>query len=204
LPLKPIEEIADWLISRTDDVKARIRIAKVHYNIGFAAYTQGDSNSAMKHLAAAFRFQPDWHAANGLAYISFTTGARTEACGWIEQAVALATNAAERSLSLYNEAIFHLKDSDFLQAHNRLIAAGREMSYTLMSDGKGAIISVLRVPELEDGQVQVFERANIRLDEAIAKATEIAEFLEKYDKIRRSSTSHTMLGGSESNRPASS
>jgi hypothetical protein len=187
LPLKPPSDIVDWLVARVEPQEARRKMSMRHVTASYASYGNGDITATIKHLDAAFRLFPHWDAGNNIAYINLISGDYIAAREWAQRALPLAENPAHKALSHYNGAIAAAQDGDLTVARELLTAAATDLAERSTVDEDDEYEAhYLLIPKFEADHIEVREEESVELADAVATATEIIEFAERFNRLRGS------------------
>ena len=185
VPLRPMPEIVDWLVDACADPDARYDMAHRHASAAFVLYEVGDIDGTFEHLKAAFRLSPLWRAANNLAYMHLVTSDYPATWDWGLRAVSLGESAKQRSLSRYNGAIAAALEGDRAVARELLADAATDLAHRSPLDDD-LDTSFLMIPAFEVDHVAVHEEKNVELADAIAKARDVVELAERFERLRGS------------------
>lgn len=184
IPLRPMAEIVDWLVDRSANPRGRAHMAQHHSIAGVTAYGADDIAGAFAHLDAAFRLSPAWNPANDLAYLNLVAGDYSASRKWALRAVPLSKASDERALSRYNGGVAAALEGDWTGARVLLADAAADLeSRSPLEDNME--ISYLMVPTFDD-KVGVHERQDMALADAVARASDVVELAERYERLRGS------------------
>jgi tetratricopeptide (TPR) repeat protein len=187
LPLRPWEQVVDWLVS-TVPAKTRSEMATDYIDTSFEAYAQGNVDQTIEYLTAAFRLEPLWSAANNLTYLSLSTNELVQAMEWANKALALTVNPKQRALTRYNAAMALLQSGDPRTAVEWLEEASSDLTPLPVPD---YTCSYLLIPKFRDSSLILQEESEVELNGAIRNAVEVAEFAERYERLHDSGNGST-------------
>ncbi|MCO5998489.1 ATP-binding protein [Actinoallomurus sp. WRP9H-5] len=186
IPLRPMPEIVDWLVDTWANPDTRYNMAHRHASAAYVRYEQGDLAGTFEHLNAAFRLSPHWRAANNLAYLHLVAGDYPATRDWAQRAVPLGEFAEDRALSRYNGAIAAALEGDWATAHGLLADAATDLADRSPLEDDDLVIAFLMIPSFEVDHVAVREAEKVQLADAIAKARDVVELAERFDRLRGS------------------
>lgn len=185
IPLRPMNEIVDWLIDRFAEPTARFHMASRHASAAIAAYGVDDNAGTFTHLEWAFRLSPYWEPANNLAYLNLVAGNHSASRNWALRAVPLSGAAYQRALSRYNGGVAAALESDWAEARVLLADAAADLEHRSPLDDDPTEVLYLMLPTF-DVHVKAHEEKNVRLPDAIARARDVVELAERFERLRGS------------------
>ncbi|MFC0434282.1 ATP-binding protein [Kutzneria buriramensis] len=184
IPLKPMAEIVEWLVERFDYPEKRPHMAHRHVSAALDAYEVGDIVATFSHLDTAFRLFPYWGPANNLAYLNLVAGDYSAARDWVRRAVPLSKAADQRALSRYNGGVAAALEGDWDGARALLADAAADLEHrSPLEEDTG--VTHLMIPAFED-RVVVHEVRDPDLADAIARARDVVELAERFERLRGS------------------
>lgn len=186
IPLRPMPEIVDWMVDTCADPDVRYKMAHRHASTAYVRYGEGDIAGTFEHLSVAFRLSPHWRAANNLAYMSLVTGDYPATLDWAHRAIPLGEFAADRSLSRYNGAIAAALEGDWATARELLADAATDLAHRSPLEDDDLVIAFLMILTFEVDHVAIHEAEKVQLADAIAKACDVVELAERFERLRGS------------------
>jgi AAA ATPase-like protein len=185
IPLRPMDELVDWLVDTCADPDTRYNMAHRHASAAYARYEAEDIAGTFEHLSAAFRLSPHWRAANNLAYLHLVAGDHPASQEWAHRAVPLGESAQQRALSRYNGGVAAAMRGDWATALELLADAAAELAHrSPLEDDEG--VAFLMLPTFEVDHVVIHEEQQPELADAIAKARDVVELAERFERLRGS------------------
>jgi hypothetical protein len=185
IPLRPMAEIVDWLVDRFTHPESRPHLAHRHVSAALDAYENDDIADTFTHLNAAFRLSPEWKPANNLAYMNLVAADYSAALDWALRAAPLGDTAERRALSHYNGGVAAALEGDWTVACAQLAEAAANLEHRSPLDDDYLEITYLMVPSFDD-HVGVHEVKDADLADAIARARDVVELAERFERLRGS------------------
>jgi AAA ATPase-like protein len=185
IPLMPMADMADWLVTWFADPKARRRIAYCHVSASYAAYSAGDIPATFVHLNAAFRLSPAWDSANNLAYLNLVAGDYSACREWATRAVPLTDLAHERALSRYNGAVAAALEGDWADARALLADAASDMEQRSPVEDDHEKMPYLMALTFDE-HVEVHEVNDMELSDALVRTRDALELAERFQRLHGS------------------
>jgi hypothetical protein len=185
IPLRPIVEIVEWLVDRFSYPEARPHMAHRHVSAAHVVYKTGDIVGTFAHLNAGFRLSPSWHPANNLAYLNLVAGDYSASQGWACRAIPLGETAGERALSRYNGGVAAALRGIWTDARALLAEAAADLENRSPLEDDDMKITYLMILTFDD-QVRLHETTDVELADAIARALDVVELAERFERLRGS------------------